>query len=310
MFRGEYHGKQKHAEDLVAVLERAKASGVERMMVTGGNLKESREALALAKEHDGLYSTVGVHPTRCLDFGDDPDAYYGELLALAQEGKRAGKVVAIGECGLDYDRLHFCPADVQRTYFARQFELARETGLPMFLHDRNPGMDMHELLSKHRDAFSTGVVHSFTGTVEEVKRHLDLGLYIGINGCSLKTEENLEMVKAIPLDRLMLETDAPWCDIRPTHASAAFVKEAAAAGLAPASPSDAYPFPGYFFAEANSAKKPERHQVGKMVKGRNEPCAMIKVLLAVAAVRGEDPATVAGAVWDNATRVFYPHVGA
>jgi len=81
----------------------------------------------------------------------------------------------------------------------------------MYLHNRNTGSDFYDIVRKNRDRFSTGVVHSFTGGVEEVKQIVELDLYIGINGCSFKTQENLETLKAIPLDRIMLETDAPYC---------------------------------------------------------------------------------------------------
>ena len=81
----------------------------------------------------------------------------------------------------------------------------------MYLHNRNTGNDFYDMVKKNRHRFTTGVVHSFTGTLEEVKQIVELDLYIGINGCSLKTAENLEILKQIPIDRMMLETDAPYC---------------------------------------------------------------------------------------------------
>ena len=118
-FTGEYHGKQQHASDRDEVLERAYAAGVAKIMITGGNLEESQAALDLARgDASGrLFSTVGVHPTRCSEFvaaADGPEAYLARLLALCEEGKAEGKVVAIGECGLDYDRLEFCAKEVCR----------------------------------------------------------------------------------------------------------------------------------------------------------------------------------------------------
>ena len=94
----------------------------------------------------------------------------------------------------------------------------------MYLHSRSTGGDFARIVKENRHKFSTGVVHSFTGDLEELNQLLDMGLFIGVNGCSLKTEENLEMVKRIPIDRMMLETDCPYCDIRNSHASSKYVK--------------------------------------------------------------------------------------
>ena len=135
MFRGVYCGTPKHEDDLREVLTRAWEAGVTSMIITGGNLKESEEALELARLDDRLYCTVGCHPTRCSEFPDEErDEYFNKLLDLAMKGKEEGKVVAIGECGLDYDRLHFCTKEPQKLGFLKHFELAEKTGLPLFLH--------------------------------------------------------------------------------------------------------------------------------------------------------------------------------
>ncbi|KAF9311957.1 TatD DNase [Podila horticola] len=294
MFRGSYHGKQAHADDMEQVLLRAKNAGVDRMIVTAGNMEDCRSALDLVKEKDALFMTVGCHPTRCTEFEshpDGPEAYFNELKALLDNPEAKNKIVAIGECGLDYDRLHFCPKETQQKYFERQFDLAESTGLPMFLHNRNTGKDFGELITKHRSRFSNGVVHSFTGTVEEMQSYLDLGLYIGINGCSLKTEENLKVAASVPLDRLMLETDGPWCDIRPTHASHKHLSKMSAEQQALYSP---------------LAKKKERFEMGSMVKSRNEPCTIGQVLHVMASLHNMDPEALAQVVFDNTTKVFFP----
>lgn len=129
--------------------------------------------------------------------------------------------------GLDYDRLHFCSASTQRHAFAAQLALVADLAkaghpLPLFLHSRAAHADFLQLL---KDQFGPeletlprgGVVHSFTGTMAEAQEMMDLGLYLGINGCSLKTVENCDVVRSIRLDRLMLETDGPWCEVRPAH---------------------------------------------------------------------------------------------
>lgn len=165
MYEGEYNGSKKHEADLEQVLARAWDAGLTHIICTAGNLDEARNALELAGRDKRLFSTVGVHPTRCGEMirneegGAEP--YLDALMDLAQDGMKTGKVVAIGECGLDYDRLHFCAKEDQIEGFERQFTLAKETGLPMFLHNRNTGDDFVGLLRKHRHEFSQGVVHRF-----------------------------------------------------------------------------------------------------------------------------------------------------
>ncbi len=94
----------------------------------------------------------------------------------------------------------------------------------MYLHSRSTQGDFARLVKENRHKFSTGVVHSFTGDMEELEQLLAMDLYIGVNGCSLKTQENCDVVKQIPIDRMLLETDCPYCEIRNSHASAKFVK--------------------------------------------------------------------------------------
>ncbi|KAF9967810.1 TatD DNase [Mortierella alpina] len=284
MFRGLYHGKQAHADDLLHVLARAKRAGVVRMIVTAGNLVDCKSAVELIKDHDDLFMTVGCHPTRCSEFEshpEGPEAYFGALKAMLEHPDAKQKIVAIGECGLDYDRLQFCPKETQLKYFERQFDLAESTRLPMFLHNRNTGDDFGKLVSAHRSRFTNGVVHSFTGTLEEMQHYIDLGLYIGINGCSLKTEDNLQVAVKIPLDKLLLETDGPWCDIRPTHASFKHLSKMTAEEQAIYSP---------------ASKKKERFEVGSMVKNRNEPCTMGQVLHVMASLHCMDPAALSDIV--------------
>nr|AIF71151.1 TatD related DNase [Hyaloperonospora arabidopsidis] len=180
VFQGLYRGKQRHESDLPTILARAKTCGVEKIIVTGGNLEESRKAVQLVQENSSdafprLFATVGVHPTRCNEFeadGRTPDSYFAELLAVCVQGKEEGIVVAIGECGLDYDRLEFCDKETQLKYFEKQFQLAEQTHLPLFLHNRNTGGDFY-------GKFSNGVVHSFTGGKDEMFELVKLGLYIG-----------------------------------------------------------------------------------------------------------------------------------
>lgn len=286
MFKGIYNGKQYHVSDMAAVLSRAWSAGVDRIIVTGGSLEESREALSIAETDARLFCTVGVHPTRCKEFEEsgDPEKHFQALLLLAKEGIAKGKVVAVGECGLDYDRLHFCPADIQRKYFEKQFELSDLTKLPMFLHMRAAAEDFCDIVERNKTKFIAGVTHSFTDSAEDRDKLLAFdNMYIGINGCSLKTAENLDVLEGIPAERMMIETDSPYCEIRSTHAGIGFVKST-------------WP-----------SKKKEKHDGACMVKGRNEPCSVRQVLEVVSGCKGiNDIHQLSRTLYHNTCRVFFP----
>ena len=227
-----------------------------------------------------IYATVGVHPCSAKQFDkhpEGPDAYLQKLENLALEGKRKGLVTAFGEVGLDYDRLTLCPKETQLKYFELQLKLSVKLGLPLFLHSRAASQDFFSLLSPYLAELPGGVVHSFTGTLEEMRELIQAGLYIGINGCSLKTVENLAVVKEIPLDRLMLETDGPWCEMRPSHASSKIIAKLIEEGGA----SVGGPLP-----ELPKQKKKEKWEKNFRISGRNEPVAISHVAWAVASVKG------------------------
>ncbi|KAJ5176303.1 Deoxyribonuclease Tat-D [Penicillium canariense] len=270
VFRGSYHGKQAHDDDLDDVIQRAKDVGCAKFMVTGSDLVESEAAVQIARSYPGFcYATVGVHPCQAKLFDEypgGPSKMIEDLRKLALESKEAGFTVAFGEIGLDYDRLFLSKKEPQLKYFEAQLDLAIEIGLPLFLHSRAASEDFEKLLGSRLDKLPKGgLVHSFTGTMEEMQRLVALGLHIGVNGCSMKTEENLEVVKAIPLDRIQIETDGPWCEIRPSHASAKHLNGA---------------------PDLPKSVKKEKWQKGLMIKGRNEPMAIARVAHVIASVKG------------------------
>ncbi|CAB3363655.1 Hypothetical predicted protein [Cloeon dipterum] len=279
MYKGIYNGTKRHEPDLACVLKRAWDAGVERIIVTGGSLEESREALELVKDNERLNCTVGVHPTRCGEFekSGDPYKYLHDLEELINQNSK--KVAAFGEFGLDYDRIQFCDKETQMKYLRKQLQLASKfPNLPLFLHCRNSADDLANVLAEFQ---LKGVVHSFDGTFEEAKQFLYLGYYIGLNGCSLKTVKNFETVKKLPLERILLETDAPWCEVRPSHAGHTFIKSK--------------PLP--------SVKK-EKWVETAMVKSRNEPCTLRQILEIVSNCRGEDTNVVEETVYNNTTKLF------
>eukprot|EP00054_Salpingoeca_dolichothecata_P015208 m.87052 g.87052 ORF g.87052 m.87052 type:complete len:312 (+) comp21379_c0_seq1:62-997(+) len=280
MYQGVYHGKTKHPPDLEAVLSRSFDAGLNKIIVTAGTLSDAKQALELVGKDARLFTTVGCHPTRCNEFLEDPDKYFADLLASIQANR--DKVVAVGECGLDYDRLQFCPKEVQLKYFEKQIALAEATKLPMFLHMRNAGTDFIELMKKHRDRIVAGVVHSFDDSAEVAAELIKLDLCIGINGCSLKTEANITAMCSIPSERLMIETDCPWCEIRPSHAGSKHVKT------------------------QFETKKKERFEAGIAVKNRTEPMHIHQVFEVMAAARQEgDPEALAEQIYTTTARMFF-----
>jgi len=186
------------------ILETAIAEGVESIIITGTDLEESKKAIEMA-EIFGQYATAGIHPHDAKENSDDVFDQITQLSAHPQ-------VVAIGETGLDFNRNFSTPED-QCSSFAKHIELAKSSGKPMFLHERDAGDTMFEILTQHRDELSNAVIHCFTGSEEDLKRYLDLDLYIGITGwiCDERRGYHLhDLVKLIPSNRLMIETDAPY----------------------------------------------------------------------------------------------------
>jgi TatD DNase family protein len=193
-------------DDRDAVIQRANEAGVNRFIVTGSSVDDSQAAVALAETMPGrIYATAGVHPHHASDYTDAVHETLAELTSHAS-------VVAVGECGLDYFR-NFSPQDEQREAFRRQLELAAQAELPAFLHQRDAHEDFLKILAPVMKNVSRAVAHCFTGGAEELIAYLDLGLYIGITGwvCDERRGENLKnIVDQIPLERLMIETDAPY----------------------------------------------------------------------------------------------------
>ncbi|MCB1646319.1 MAG: TatD family hydrolase [Pseudomonadales bacterium] len=192
--------------DFDDVLQRAIDAGISHMMVTGASAEGSRQALDLARRHPQLLSaTAGIHPHHAEETTD-------EVIALLRELSTQTEVRAIGETGLDYFR-DFSPRDVQMRSFRAHLALAVETGLPMFLHERDASEDFAAVLSEYRHNLSDVVVHCFTGDAKALRAYRDMDCYIGITGwlCDERRGSHLiSLLHDIPVDRLMIETDAPY----------------------------------------------------------------------------------------------------
>lgn len=197
---------QRFEKDFDDVLSRAEAANICGMLVTGTNVRESQSALELAKKHPHiLASTAGVHPHDADNVSED---YLLQLKHLAS----FSQVRAIGECGLDFNRNFSTPENQQRV-FKEQVELAVELNMPLFLHQRDAFAPWFEILSPHLANLPAAVTHCFTGNEQELLQCLDAGMYVGITGwlCDERRGQELrDIVKHIPLSRLMIETDAPY----------------------------------------------------------------------------------------------------
>lgn len=206
------------------------------------------------------------------------------------------------EIGLDYDRLEFTSKNIQIEYFKRQLELffgtndsvdnncdeAVVASFPLFLHNRSVGRDLLQILLKHQQQQEgsrkkiRGVVHSFDDTLELALEFIDMGLFIGLNGCSLKTQKNLDTVKEIPLSSILLETDCPYCEIKPTHAGYEYVQTS--------------------FQRRKKVDK--KFELGKLVKGRDEPCQIIQIAEVIAGVKNVQLENVVNTCYENSMKLY------
>jgi TatD DNase family protein len=189
-------------DDVGEVVARACQAGVESIVITGTTVGETLHACMLAEEH-GLYATAGVHPHHAREC----DAHTIDKL---REAARHPRIVAIGECGLDFNR-NYSPHPDQEKWFVAQVELARSIDKPLFLHSRDAHPRFSEIIKHH--GVTKAVAHCFTGEKDELHAYLDLGLYIGITGwiCDERRGTHLlKLVQEIPRERLLLETDSPY----------------------------------------------------------------------------------------------------
>jgi TatD DNase family protein len=199
------------AGDVPGVIERSRAAGVTGWITVGTSLEDSRRAIELAGTYENLYAALGIHPHEAKD-GDA--AALAELRHLAKQDK----VVAIGETGLDF-HYNFSQQPDQKRVFAAHLEIARELGLPVVVHSRNAFEETVEILDKGGGGLKGVVFHCFSGSAEQAKQLLDRGYYLSFTGVVTfkNAESTREAVKVVPLDRLMVETDAPYMSPEPVR---------------------------------------------------------------------------------------------
>ncbi|CAG0901222.1 unnamed protein product [Cyprideis torosa] len=269
---------KKFHRDLDGVIQRAREAGVQKLISTGTSIQSSREGIRLSRLYPQcVYATAGVHP-------HDAKAWDASSLQELRELAALPECVAIGECGLDFNR-NFSPRDVQLDVFKKQVTLAVELQKPLFLHERDANREMLEILSSHRSQLPPTVIHCFTGTREMALQYLELGLYLGLTGYLWKDKSSngvrsLLTEQLIPLDKLLLETDAPF--MFPNFRGAKLPPDVRSA----LTPSSTVPLDRYCSFS------------------RNEPCSLPLILELVAAFMKKPPHEVALATTFNAIKVF------
>ncbi|AOA62047.1 3'--&gt5' exonuclease and endonuclease with a possible role in apoptosis [Komagataella phaffii GS115] len=345
MFHGKYRDKHYHDKDLPDVLLRANYNNVDRILITGSSLKESGKVLDIideykscyeefkarlsqykeVKDEDSLkpYCTIGVHPCSVKEFSKDPAGHIDQLRDLIRKGLDKGVVKAFGEIGLDYDRLYHASKSDQCKYFELQLKLACEFDLPLFLHMRAACDDFITIIKPFLEGTrpdglklrnTTGVIHSFTGSVEELEKLEKLGLDFSVNGCSLKTEENLEVVKRIPLSKLHLETDAPWCEIKKSSACFSLIaSEPSTETQQKPSNNSKKPLKRYHpllpIRMVNSDKlskfqNEDPSELPPVVKSRNEPCFMPIIAQVMAKLLEIPEEEIIQTTYENSCKLF------
>ena len=190
------------------VLKSLKSYGVGNIVNIGSSMKTSHTSVALAEKYDFVYATVGVHPS---ETGELCEADIEELKRLAANPK----VRAIGEIGLDYHYHDDVEPSIQKKWFARQLKLAKELDMPVIIHDRESKGECLEILKEHK--ISNGVVHCFSGSAETAREILNLGMMISFTGVLTfkNAKKAIAACAAVPLDRLMIETDCPYMSPEP-----------------------------------------------------------------------------------------------
>lgn len=211
-------------KDLDSVINRAEISGVSKIMIVGIDGKSSAKAVKIAEKYSGCYASVGVHPHDAKECSDRTVNFLKDL-------SKNDKVKAWGEIGLDFNRM-FSPQDIQEKWFIRQLETADELGLPLIFHERESNGRFLEILKANYNKEIKGVMHCFSGNEKELKECLDLGLYIGITGIvtiMTRGADLRNLLPHIPVERILIETDAPYLTPAPEKNSTrrnepAFVK--------------------------------------------------------------------------------------
>lgn len=213
-----HYDDRKFDDDREELLKQLRDAGIGRVVDIGADIDSTRKAVALAKQYDFIYAAAGVHPSDvdCLD-----ERSFQWLLGLVEESvEEKGKIVAVGEIGLDYYwEKNPEQRKKQQYWFEQQMELARKTGLPVVIHSREAAKDTWDMMNGLKCEDIGGVIHCYSYSVEMARNYLNKGFYLGIGG--VVTYKNARVLKEVvqyaPMDRIVLETDCPYLTPAPNR---------------------------------------------------------------------------------------------
>jgi len=204
-----HYDDERFSQDRRETINRAYENGVSYILNASSSKASVAESIALAQEFDFVYAAVGIHPHNVGEMDEN------DIAALTDYAS-GSKVVAIGEIGLDY-YYDFSPRELQRYWFAKQIDLARNLGLPIIVHDRDAHEDTMKIIKSENAKKVGGVLHNYTGSVEMARELLDNNFYISVGGpvTFKNARKTVEVVKYVPIGRLLIETDCPYLTPEP-----------------------------------------------------------------------------------------------
>jgi len=199
--------------DAGEIIASMRADGLKKIICVGYDFKSSTDAVLLSSTNADIYSTVGIHPNYA---HTATDKQLEALISMVKNSKKNQKIVAVGEIGLDYFH-KFCDKDTQRQWFLRQLEAYSDLKLPFVFHLRDAYGDFSTLIAQEKAKIrSAAVMHCYSGSAECARQYLDLGFYISFGGAvTFKNWKGCDVVRAVPLDRILVETDSPWLSPEP-----------------------------------------------------------------------------------------------
>lgn len=207
-----HYDDEKFNEDREMLIKSLPENGIEYVVNIGSSIESCKKSVKLIKQHNFFYAALGVHPNEVQYITEDAFRW------LSNEVQNNPKVKAVGEIGLDYYWKEPEP-DLQKEWFERQIELARKQHKPMVIHSRDAAKDTYDIMSSLNSGEIGGVIHCFSYSVEEARKYLDMGFYIGIGGVvTFKNAKKLvEVTEYVPMDRILLETDCPYLSPEPNR---------------------------------------------------------------------------------------------